>query len=202
MKLFYSKGACSLAIRILLNEMGIPAEYEAVNLQTKKTEDGSDFLRINPKGAVPTLRLENKDVLTENAVIMQYLADHYQATNLLPPAGDWQRYRVLEWLNFITTELHKGFSPFFNPVIPQEVKEHVFTPAIMRKFQYVEQSLQDKTYLMGKHFTLPDAYLFVILRWARAKLDMSSFPNLATYHAQLQSRKSITEALKQEGLDA
>ncbi len=202
MKLFYSQGACSLVSRILLNEMGIPADYESVNLQTKQTETGQDFLNINPKGAVPTLCLENHDILTENTVIMQYLADHYQATNLLPPVGDFQRYRVLEWVNYITTELHKGFAPLFNPLVPQDLKEQVFTPILMRKLQYVDQALQDKTYLMGKHFTLPDAYLFVILRWAIAKLDMASCVHLMTYQSNLKLRKSIADAVQQEGLKA
>lgn len=202
MKLFYSQGACSLVIRILLNEMGIPADYEAVNLQTKQTKEGQDFLTINPKGSVPTLCLENHEILTESAVIMQYLADHYQATNLLPPVGDFQRYRVLEWVNYITTELHKGFAPLFNATIPEDLKEQVFIPILMRKLQYVDQALQDRTYLMGKHFTLPDAYLFVILRWAIAKLDMASFVHLMAYQSSLKVRKSIADAVQQEGLKA
>ena len=128
MKLFYARGACSLATRILLNEMGIPVDYEAVNLKTKKTETDSDYLALNPKGVVPALQLENGVVLTENAVIMQYLADHYQATNLLPALDDFNRYRVLEWVNFITTDLHKGFSPLFNPQVPEPLKLQVFIP--------------------------------------------------------------------------
>lgn len=201
MKLYYSKGACSLAIRILLNEMGIPSDYEAVDLATKKTAEGQDFLTINPKGAVPTLRLENGEILTENAVIMQYLADHYEARNLLPPVGEWQRYRVLEWLNYITTELHKGFSPLFNPKITLQMQKEIFIPVLMRKFQYLDQHLKDRSYIMGTHFTLPDAYLFVILRWAVGKkLDLKNLTTLYAYFEQLKSRKSIAESLKQEAL--
>lgn len=201
MKLFYSKGACSLAIRIILNEIGIPADYEQVSLQTKLREDGSDFLQVNPKGSVPTLLLENGEVLTENAVIMQYLADHYQASNLLPELGDFQRYRVLEWVNYVTTELHKGFGPLFNPKVPQELKDQVFVPGMIAKLTYVDKCLQENPYLLGKHFTLPDAYLFVILRWVKGmKLEVASLEHLAQYEAQLRTRKSIVDALHQEGL--
>lgn len=201
MRLFYSRGACSLAIRILLNEMGIPADYTAVNLQTKQTEDGRDYLTINPKGVVPALQLENEALLTENTVIMQYLADHYQATNLLPSHGDFKRYRVLEWVNFITTDLHKGFSPLFNKKLSQDIKDHYFIPPLLAKLAYVDQHLQGHSYLCGKHFMLPDAYLFVILRWAEGmKLNIHGLTHLQTYLQQLRTRKSIMDALQQEGL--
>ncbi|MCR9191448.1 MAG: glutathione transferase GstA [Gammaproteobacteria bacterium] len=201
MKLYYSKGACSLTIRILLHEMGIPSDYEAVDLQHKKTADGEDFLSINPKGAVPTLRLENGKILTENGAIMQYLADHYQAENLLPRVGDWQRYRVLEWMNFITTELHKGFGPLFNPQISQALRDEVFIPILMRKFHYVDQCLTEHTYLLGNHFMLADAYLFVMLRWAIGqKFDMTPCTRLMAYYTHLKSRKSIADALAKEGI--
>lgn len=202
MKLFYAKGACSLAARIILNEISIAPDYEAVDLQTKQTESGQNFLAINPKGCVPTLCLENGRILTENAVIMQYLADHYEAENLLPHVGDWQRYRVLEWLNYVSTELHKGFSPMFNRDISPELKETIFIPKIMEKLQYVDNCLRDQKYLLGKHFTLPDAYLFVVLRWVIGKkLPVDPLKNLLHYVTQLRLRKSVAEALKQEGLD-
>lgn len=201
MKLYYSKGACSLAVRIILNEMGIAADYDAVDMKTKQTVGGDNFFALNPKGAVPTLRLENGDILTENAVIMQYLADHYQASNLLPPVGQWQRYRVLEWMNYVSTELHKGFSPLFHPKVSTETKAEIFIPNLMYKLQYVADRLQDQTYLMGTHFTLPDAYLFVILRWAASmNVPIDSLPRLTHYQAQLRLRKSIMDALQQEGL--
>ena len=190
-----------MASRIILNEIGIAPDFEAVDLQTKKTETGTDFLVINPKGCVPTLRLENGAILTENAVILQYLADHYQASNLLPAVGDWQRYRVLEWLNFVSTELHKGFSPIFNRDINQELKQTLFIPKIVEKFCYVDRCLQGQAYLLGKHFTLPDAYLFTVLRWAIGKkLPIQSFTSLMHYAEQLSLRKSIADALIQEGL--
>src|SRR5690349_19217638 len=122
MKLYYSKGACSLAVRIIINEIGLQSEYEAVDLKTKKTATGQDFLKINPKGSVPVIQTDEKQILTENAVIQQYLADTNKATQLLPALGNFERYRVLEWLNFISTELHKGFSPLFNPNVPNELK--------------------------------------------------------------------------------
>lgn len=202
MKLFYAKGACSLASRIILNEIGIAPDFEAVDLQTKQTETGQNFLDMNPKGCVPTLRLENGEFLTENSVIMQYLADHYQASNLLPQVGDWQRYRVLEWLNYVSTELHKGFAPLFNREIALDVKQNIFIPKLMDKFKYVDQHLHGRPYLLGKHFTLPDAYLFVVLRWAVGKkLPVTDLQNLMTYMTQLRLRKSIAEALAQEGIE-
>ncbi len=201
MKLFYAKGACSLASRIILNEIGIAPDFEAVDLQTKQTERGQNFLSVNPKGCVPTLRLENGEILTENAVIMQYLADHYEASNLLPPVGDWQRYRVLEWLNYVSTELHKGFAPIFNPDISQELKETIFIPKVMEKFQYIDRDLKGRAYLVGKHFTLPDAYLFTVLRWAIGKkLPVQPLQSLMDYAAQLRLRKSVSDAMIQEGL--
>ncbi len=201
MKLFYAKGACSLASRIILNEIGVAPDFEAVDLQTKQTESGQNFLSVNPKGCVPTLRLENGEILTENCVIMQYLADHYEASNLLPPVGDWQRYRVLEWLNYVSTELHKGFAPIFNRDIAHELKETIFIPKVMEKFQYVDRRLKDRAYLMGKHFTLPDAYLVTVLRWAIGKkLPVQSLQYLMDYEAKLRLRKSVSDALIQEGL--
>lgn len=202
MKLFYARGACSLAVRIILNEIGVPVDYEAVDLKTKQTGSGQDFFTLNPKGYVPTLCLENGEILTENAVILQYLADHYQASNLLSPVGDWQRYRILEWVHYIATELHKGFSPLFHGGIPEDVKQQIFIPKIMKSLTYVDHCLKDNTYLMGKHFTLPDAYLFVVLRWAIGlDLPLQPLQHLLHYQAQLRTRKSIADALKQEGIE-
>ena len=201
MKLFYARGACSLVARIILNEIGLAVDYEAVDLKTKQTASGQDFLTINSKGYVPALCLENGEVLTENAVILQYLADHYQASNLLPALGDWQRYRVLEWVHFVATELHKGCSPLFHPGISEDLKQHVFIPKLMKALTYVDQKLQNRSYLMGTHFTLPDAYLFVILQWVTAlNLPLQSLQHLLRYQEQLFTRKSIADALKQEGI--
>lgn len=202
MKLYYSKGACSLADRIVINELRLPCEFESVDLRAKKTETGKDFLQINVKGAVPTLVTDKGDVITENAVILQHLADHAKAIELLPPVGDLNRYRVLEWVNYVSTELHKGCSPLFNPNIPTEIKEQIFIPALMTKIGYVNQQLQGKKYLTGDHFTLPDAYCFVILSWLNNyfKIDLSQWKNVATYFADLQKRDSIKQSLEQEGV--
>ncbi len=199
MKLYYAKGACSLVPRIIINELGLTmVTFESVNLKTKITASGENFLHINPKGSVPVLKLDQGEVLTENAVILQYLADQAKATQLLPNIAEFQRYRVLEWVNFITTELHKGFSVFFNPSIPDTLKNDIFKPLIFKKFDYVNQQLQNN-YLMGSHFTLPDAYLFVILTWATLfKFDLNAWPNLHAYFQRLRDRKSIQLSLMQE----
>src|SRR5579864_6749967 len=159
MKLYYSKGACSLAVRIIIHELDLPCDYVAVNLKTKETENGEDFLKINPKGSVPTLVVDNKTIITENAVIQQYLADKMKATHLLPLISSLQRYRVLEWLNYVSTELHKGCGPLFNPEVPEECKE-IFRKILMKKFQSLDTHFKTHKYLLGDEFTLPDAYLF------------------------------------------
>ena len=199
MKLYFSKGACSLVVRIIINEMGLPAEFESVNLKTKKTGTGKDFLSINPKGSVPTLEVDNGAILTENAVILQYLGDISKATHLLPPVGDFNRYRVLEWLNYITTELHKSIGVLFNPSITQELKNDLFIPLIKTKFDYVNQHLKDHAYLLGDEFTLPDAYLFVMLRWAAYfHFDLKEWEHLLRFFNALNQRKSVQHSLKEE----
>ena len=199
MKLYYAPGACSLVARIIMNEIGIESAFESVNLMTKTTETGQNFFNINPKGAVPVLQLNNGDILTENAVILQYLADKSNATQLLPPTSNFERYRVLEWVNYIATELHKGIGILFNPGITQELKNDIFIPLIKSKFKYVNQHLQDHVYLLGEHFTLPDAYLFVMLRWSvYFKFDLKEWNNLNRYFTNLQDRPSIQKSLKQE----
>lgn len=201
MKLFYSKGACSLVCRIVINEIGLPCEYESVDLATKNTEHGSDFLKINPKGSVPVLQLDGGEVLTENAVILQYLADSSKAIHLLPAMGDFKRYRVLEWLNYTTTELHKGFSPFFNPHLPEEIKKQFFLPLIKNKLTYLDKHLQHNNYLMGKELTLPDPYMFVMLLWAaHIGLNLKEWAQVSRYFDELGKRDSIRQSLKEEKL--
>lgn len=203
MKLYYTAGACSLAIRIAINELNISANYEEVDLRTKKTKSGADFLKINPKGAVPTLMTDDGQILTENVCIQQYLADKYQPNQLLPPINDYTRYRVLEWLIFITTELHKGFSPLFSPEFPDEIKQKIVIPKLKSKFDFMEKNLQQKKFLMGDTFTLPDIYLFVMLTWAESfKFDMTNWPNLSRYFSELKTRNSITKSLQEEKLKA
>jgi glutathione S-transferase len=201
MKLYYSKGACSLAVRIIIHELGLTSEYEAVDLHTKKTEKGTDFLTINPKGVVPALETDDKEIITENAVIQVYLADKNQAVKYLPPNNDIKRYRVLEWLNFIATELHKSFGPLFNPKIPNDFKDNMVKPQIKKHFKFANDAIKDKKFLLGDQFTLPDAYLFVMLYWlAYFKMDINEFPNLARYFNELKNRDSIVQSLKEEGL--
>lgn len=200
MKLFYTKGACSLVVRIVINELGLNANYESVNLKTKKAESNKDFLKINPKGAVPTLELDNGEILTENAVILQFLADTAGAHQLLPALGNFKRYQVLEWINYIATEIHKSFAPLFNPTIPQEFKNEVLLPAIKAKFKFLSNHLQQGQYLMGSDFMLPDAYLFVMLLWtSHFSIDLNEWPNLARYFNELKKRNSVEKSLNEEG---
>jgi len=200
MKLYYSRGACSQAPHIILHETGVPHDSVSVDLKAKRLEDGSDYLTINPKGAVPALELDNGEVLTENAVILQYIAELAGNEQLLPPPGDLQRYRVLEWLNFIASELHKGFGPLFNPTSSDEAKQAA-RDTIGKKFDYVEKQLGVRPYLMGAQFSLPDAYLFVILGWAgKMNIDLARWHNLADYRARLAERESVRDVLEFEGL--
>jgi glutathione S-transferase len=200
MKLYYSTGACSQAPHIILHEAGLPHDSAKVDLKAKKLEDGADYLRINPKGAVPALKLDDGQILTENAVILQYIADHAGAFELLPQPGDLQRYRVLEWVNFVATELHKGFGPLFNPAAGEGAQQ-LARDTIAKKLDFVEQQIGDKQYLLGDRFTLPDAYLFVILGWAeKMQLGLDRWPNLAAFRKRVADRESVREVLAFEGL--
>lgn len=201
MKLYYSKGACSLAVRISIHEMNLPCEFEAVDLATKKTEQGADYLKINPKGAVPALVMENGSVLTENAVIQQFLAEKHKAFRLLPAVGEEKRYSVLEWLNFASTDLHKSFGPLFNGSVPDDVKKSVFIPLVKKRLDYLNHTLASTTYVAGEEFTLPDAYIFTVLRWLR-KFDISlaQHPHVERYVNQLKQRQSVQISLQEEGL--
>lgn len=202
MKLYYSKGACSLAERIIINELGLACEYEAVNLKTKQTESGQDYWTINPKGAVPFLVIDEHKALSENAVILQYLAESHKAYTLLPEASDFKRYHVLEWLNFVATDIHKGAGINFNPLIPSAVKEQVLIPAFKNKLNFVEKHLTTHAYLAGEHFTLPDAYFFVMLSWLpKLKLDIHEWSAIASYYAKLKLRPSIAKSLLDEGFE-
>ena len=199
MKLYYSKGACSLAVRIIINEIGLTCEYESVNLKTKKTDQNQDFFQINPKGSVPVLVTDEGEILTENAIIQQYLADISQATDSLPAIGNFKRYRVLEWLNFISTDLHKAFGLLFNPATPENVNQTITIPLIKSKIAFINKHLHNHEYLMGDHFTLPDAYLFVILNWMTYfKIEIAEWSHLSHYYAELRKRPSVQQSLKEE----
>lgn len=199
MKLYYSPGACSLSPHIALLEAGIPHELVKVDLKTKKLENGGDFLKVNPKGQVPTLVLDNGEQLTEGPVIVQAIADNAADKKLAPAAGVSERYRLQEWLNFVTSELHKNFSPLFQPVLSDDTKAF-FRNRLLDKFKYVDAKLAGKDYLMG-NFSVADGYLYVMLRWGDAlKLDLASLRNLAAYKARMTARPRVQEALKSEGL--
>lgn len=201
MKLYYTAGDNSLAIRIIIHELGLSYEFESVNLENKITESGKNYFEINPKGQVPALLVNANCLLTENAVIQQYLADNHHATELLPPLGDFNRYRVLEWLNFISTEVHKTFSALYNKKIPQSVKNKIFKIILKRKLDYVDNHLSKNIYLMGNQFTLPDSYLFTALSWIpHVDLNFNQWENLLRYFNLLMDRKSIQKAVKEEHL--
>jgi glutathione S-transferase len=200
MKLYYSPGACSLSPHIALHEAGLAHELVKVDLKEKKTETGEDFAKINPKGQVPALMLDSGELLTEGPVIVQVIADKAAGKNLAPANGTDERYKMQEWLNFTTSELHKNFSPLFNPSIPDDVKKF-FADRIMGKFKYADSQLADRDYLMGKQFTVADGYLFVMTAWAdRMKLDLSGLPNLMAFKARVAARPNVQAALKMEGL--
>ncbi|KTD72993.1 glutathione transferase GstA [Legionella tucsonensis] len=200
MKLYYTKSACSLAVRIVLNELGLDFQDEEVDLKAKKTRSDENYLLINPKGAVPSLHLDNGDLLTENQVILQYLADITPGQKLLPPVGDLGRYHTLEWVNYIATELHKTVGMFFYPNLNEETKS-IFMPVISARLNYVNKRLANGPYLMGKDFTLPDAYLFVIVRWAYYfKMDLSAYKHIEQFMSIAAERPAVVTSLQQEKL--
>ena len=200
MKLYYSPGACSLSPHIALHEAGLAHELVKVDLKAKKLENGDDYLKINPKGQVPALGLDNGELVTEGPVIVQMIADKASAKNLAPARDSAERYKLQEWLNFITTELHKNFSPLFQPAIPDEVKTF-FKDRIKGKFKYADSKLAGQDYLMGKQFTVADGYLFVMLKWAeRTGMDLSEFKNLMAFNDRVAARPNVQAALKMEGL--
>jgi glutathione S-transferase len=200
MKLYYTPGACSLSPHIALLEAGLPYDLVKVDLRAKKLENGDDFLKVNPKGQVPVLALDSGELVTEGPVIIQMIADKVADKNLAPARDSSERYKLLEWLNFITTELHKSFGPIFSPVLADEAKAF-FKDRVMGKFKYVDSQLAGRDYLMGSQFTVADGYLFTMLSWAdRMKFDLSDMPNLVAYKARVGARPKVQEALTKEGL--
>lgn len=200
MKLYFSPGACSLSPHIVALEAGLPVETILASTKTKKLADGTDFTTINPLGYVPFLVLDDGQTLREGPVIVQYLADQAPQKNLIPAVGTMERYKVLEWLNFIGTELHKSFGPLFKPGTPEDYKPAV-RQALRGRFEWVEQQLAGKTYLMGETFTVADAYLFTVSGWGKfVGLDLSDLPKLQAYLARVGSRPAVQAALRAEGL--
>jgi glutathione S-transferase len=200
MKLYYSPGACSLSPHIALLEAGLPYDLVKVDLKAKKLENGDDYLKVNPKGQVPALALDNGELVTEGPVIVQMIADKAAGKNLAPARDSAERYKLQEWLNYITGELHKNFGPMFSPVLADDAKAF-FKDRVMGKFKYLDGVLAGRDYLMGKQFTVADGYLFTMLSWAdRMKFDLSAMPNLLAYKARVGARPKVQEALTKEGL--
>jgi glutathione S-transferase len=197
--LYYSPGACSQAPHILMHETGIAHDAVQVNLRSKTLDDGSSYLRINPKGAVPALQLDNGEVLTENAVVLQYLGDRAGGSDVLPPVGDFRRYRVLEMVNFITTELHKSFAPLFKASAGEETK-HFYRDLIRERLDYVEQKLGQGPFLMGDDLTIADPYLFVISGWTDQMIGLTNWPNITAFRERMLERPWVRHVLRFEGL--
>jgi glutathione S-transferase len=200
MKLYYSPGACSLSPHIVLREAGLPFEAVLASTKTHKLQDGTDYYSINPKGYVPLLELDDGQRLTEGPAIVQFLADKVPDKRLAPPNGTLDRYRLQEWLNFITSELHKGIGGMFNPAMPDEAKALMRAKATDR-LKWVDTQLDGKSYLMGDTFTVADAYLFTVTNWTKfTGIDISGMPNLTAYQARVAARPAVQQAMQAEGL--
>ncbi len=200
MKLYYLKGACSLASYISLCELGIKFEAAAVDRATRKTDSGEDFNQVNSKGYVPALRLDDGQVLTENVAVLQYIADLKPEAKLAPPAGTLERSRLVEWLAFLNTEIHKNVSPLFVPTVHEEVKNFA-RGNLTRRLDWLENNLGSRNYLMGEQFTVADAYLFVILSWfGHLNIDLGKWPKLQALHQRVKARPAVQQALQAEGL--
>jgi len=200
MKLYFSPGACSLSPHIVLNEAGFNYEVERVDLANKKTEKGADFLAINPKGYVPVLELDDGQILTEGPAIVQYLGDQKPASGIVPQAGTIERARAQEWLNFITSELHKTYSPLFRSTTPDEYKK-LAREYLAKRLAVLDKHLAGKPYILGDKFTAPDAYAFTVLRWSKfTGVDLSPFPNIKAFMERVAARPKVQETMKQEGM--
>jgi glutathione S-transferase len=200
MKLYYSPGACSLSPHIVANEAGIPLELAKVDVQSKTVAREGDYWQVNPKGYVPALELDDGQVLTEGPAIVQYLADRAPDSGLAPANGSFERVRLQELLNYLTSEIHKSYSPLFRPDVLPAVREERLA-YLTKRYALIERQLEVRRYLLGDRFTVADAYLFTLTRWARAvKLDLSGFPNLEAFQKRVGSRKAVLEAMRAEGL--
>lgn len=200
MKLYFSPGACSLSPHIVAREAGIALEMQKVDLKTRQMDGGGDYTQVNAKGYVPALRLDDGSLLTEGVAIVQYLADSKPESSLAPQAGTLERYRLQEWLNFISTEVHKQFSPLFNPQASADWKASAMGN-LERRFDWITQQLAGKTWLMGDRFAVADAYLFTVLNWCQwVEVDLTKWPTLKAYADRVAARPKVQEALKAEGL--
>lgn len=200
MKLYYSPGACSLAPHIALREAGLDFDIEKVDLRAKTTQSGKSFTDINPKGYVPALTLKDGSLFTENAAMLQYIADQANGAGLAPKLGSMERYRLMEWLTFISSELHKGLGTLFNPALPADFRPAVIDRAKLR-IGVLDKHLAENNYIMGDTFSIADAYAFTILNWANPlNVDISEFKNVAAFMARVAGRPKVQDALKAEGL--
>lgn len=200
MKLYFVPGTCSMAAHIVLREAGFAFESDRMDPATRRTAGGEDYLKVNPKGYVPALRLDDGQVLTEVGVILQYLADQKPETGLAPRPGTLERYRLMEWLSFVSSEIHKTFSPLFNPAIVPEMKEDRLN-LLGRRLDFLATSLDGKPFLLGEKFCVADAYLFTVLNWShRLRIDLDRWPNLRDYLVRVSSRPAVQAAMKTEGL--
>ena len=200
MKLYFSPGACSLSPHIVLREAGLAFEPVQADIKKHQLKDGSDYYGVNPLGYVPMLELDDSTRLREGPAILQYIADQVPTKNLAPANGTLPRYRLQEWLTFIGTEIHKGFSPLFNPGMPEEGKK-INRDKLATRFQWLDGQLADKPYLMGDHFSVADAYLFTVTRWAKPmNIDLAPYANLLAFQERVAARPAVQEALKAEGL--
>jgi glutathione S-transferase len=202
MKLYYSPGACSVAAHIVLREAGLAFEPVLASTKTHKLPDGTDYYTINPLGYVPVLELDDGTRLREVQVVLQYIADQVPLKNLAPANGTLLRYRLQEWLTFIGSEIHKSFTPFFNPEFPGEAKR-ILADKLTSRYKWVNAQLEGKPFLMGDAFCVADAYLFAVTRWTKKmEIDLSACPNVRAYHERIASRPAVQEALKFEGISA
>jgi glutathione S-transferase len=200
MKLYYFTGACSLASKISLREAGLKFEAVKVDRRTRKAADGLDYNEVNPKGYVPALALDNGEVLTENVAVLQYIADRNPAAKLAPAAGTMERYRLVEWLAFIGSEIHKNFSPLFRDDVHDEVKQYA-RKLLSARLDFLNRAIGNRPFLMGEQFTVADAYLFTVLGWGRhVNVDLGQWPQLQRYEERVGARPHVIEALKSEGL--
>lgn len=198
MKLYYATGTCALSPHIALLESGQKFELQKVDIRAKKLTDGSDYLRINPKGYVPALETDDGKILTEGPVLVQYIADRKPESGIAPAAGTFERYQLQEWLNFISTEIHKQFSPLFNPSLSQEAKEYN-RGNLTRRFEYLNKLLEGRKFLFSDRFTVADGYLYTVLNWAKPMgFDLARWPALAAYHAGIGARPKVQEAVNAE----
>jgi glutathione S-transferase len=202
MKLYYAPGACSLSPHIVLNESGLAFDKVKTDTKTKALEGGGDYFKLNPLGYVPLLELDDGTRLTEGPAIVQYIADRVPEKKLAPPNGTPERTRLQQWLNFISTEVHKGFSPLFNPAMPEEAKT-IFRDRLATRFAYVNEHLNGNDYLLGKDFSVADAYLFTVSNWAsRVGVDLAPYANVPAYRKRVGERPAVQAALVAEGLKA